>query len=57
MLNYCKILASGILYTHSALEECATNHGCSDGCAIVNNTQQCFCPSGYALNITQCNGL
>ena len=50
---------SNALYNHyhSALEECATNHGCSDGCAIVNNTQQCFCPSGYTLNIKQCTGL
>ena len=42
----------------SALEVCHTNHGCSHGCAIVNNTEQCFCPSGYALqNITHCNGM
>ena len=41
----------------SALEVCPNNHGCSHGCAIVNHTEQCFCPSGYALqNITQCNG-
>ena len=41
----------------SALEVCPNNHDCSHGCAIVNHTEQCFCPSGYALqNITHCNG-
>ena len=51
-----------VVYLHipifsSAVVVCPNNHGCSHGCAIVNHTEQCFCPSGYALqNITQCNG-
>ena len=36
---------------------CPNSHGCSHGCAIVNGTQQCFCPKGLDLiNTTQCNG-
>ena len=51
-----------VVYLHipifsSALVVCPTYHGCSHSCAIVNHTEQYFCPSGYALqNITQCNG-
>ena len=67
--NYGSIIFMGVLgpillfiyiiipNVSSALVVCPTNHGCSHGCAIVNHTEQCFCPSGYALqNITQCNG-
>ena len=46
-----------ILFTLTAVVVCPNNHGCSHGCAIVNGTQQCFCPKGFNLiNTTQCNG-
>ena len=46
-----------IMFILAAVVVCPNNYGCSHGCAIVNGTQQCFCPRGFNLiNTTQCNG-
>ncbi len=45
------------LINFTADEPCGRE--CSFGCAVVNSTEQCFCPTGYELsahNNTECVG-
>ena len=46
-----KIYVPLFSYTCTALINCTMSPNCSDGCAVINGTETCFCTPGYQLDI------